>query len=88
MNELLAWGQQNLTTVGLLAAVGYYFWPQIRSIFAGGSTANGSKPQDEFLATVDSARDLIEHFEQTGDEEGAKAAREAAARLFTEQPKK
>jgi hypothetical protein len=36
------------------------------------------------LSLVVASRSLIEHFEATGDEEGAKAARTAAARLFVE----
>lgn len=87
MAELIAWAQENITTVGLLAAVGYYFWPQIRSAFAGGISANGSKPPDEFLDTVDAARDLIQHLDQAGDAEGAAAARKAAARLFEKEAK-
>jgi hypothetical protein len=48
----------------------------------------GSKPRDEFLSTVDSARDLIQHLDAAGDEEGAAAARKAAARLFEPEAKK
>jgi hypothetical protein len=36
------------------------------------------------LSLVVASRQLIEHFESTGDEEGAKAARTAAARLFVD----
>jgi hypothetical protein len=36
------------------------------------------------LSLVVASRQLIEHFEGTGDEEGAKAARTAAARLFVD----
>ena len=46
-----------------------------------GATANTEK---QFLALVVASRNLIEHFEATGDEEGAKAARTAAARLFVD----
>jgi hypothetical protein len=45
------------------------------------------QPRDEFLSTVDSARDLIQHLDAAGDEEGADAARKAAARLFEAKPK-
>ena len=70
----------------ILVAIGGWVWfaPQIKAAFAGGIPKVGSKPRDEFLATVDSARDLIRHFEGNGDEEGEQAARVAAARLFTE----
>jgi hypothetical protein len=56
------------------------------SSFAGGllgktATASGEK---KFLSLVVASRQLIEHFEGTGDEEGAKAARTAAARLFVD----
>jgi hypothetical protein len=44
-------------------------------------------PRDEFLETVDSARDLIQHLDAAGDTEGADAARKAAARLFEAKPK-
>ena len=87
MAEIITWAQANVTTVGLLAAVGYYFWPQIRSAFAGGISGAGSKHQDEFLSTVDSARDLIQHLDAAGDTEGADAARKAAARLFEKEGK-
>jgi hypothetical protein len=40
------------------------------------------------LDTVDSARDLIQHLDKAGDEEGAAAARKAAARLFEPEAKK
>jgi hypothetical protein len=33
---------------------------------------------------VVASRNLVKHFEGTGDEEGAKAARTAAARLFVD----
>ena len=48
------------------------------------ATANTEK---KFLALVVASRSLIEHFEATGDEEGAKAARTAAARLFVDDSK-
>lgn len=82
MAELIERLQGNLPLVGIIAAAVYYFWPQLRSAFAGGFPAKESKPTDEFLATVDSARDLIQHLDAAGDEEGAAAARKAAARLF------
>jgi hypothetical protein len=44
-------------------------------------------PRDEFLSTVDSARDLINHLDAAGDTEGADAARKAAARLFEPEAK-
>lgn len=84
MNEVIAWGQQNITTVGLVAAAGYYFWPQIKTIFAGGLSGAGSKNQDQFLRTVEAAREVIEHYEAHPDEDGMNAARMAAARLFAE----
>ena len=74
--------QANPLPVGIIAAAVYYFWPQLRSAFAGGFPATGSKPKDEFLSTVDAARDLILHLDKAGDTEGADAARKAAARLF------
>lgn len=87
MAELIARFEQNLPLVGIIAAAAYYFWPQLRSAFAGGFSANGSKPPDEFLDTVDAARDLIQHLDAAGDEEGAAAARKAAARLFEKEAK-
>jgi hypothetical protein len=64
-------------------AVAMLFGDKIRALFGGiwgrGATANTEK---QFLALVVASRSLIEHFEATGDEEGAKAARTAAARLF------
>jgi hypothetical protein len=61
------------------------FGNQIRSLVEGiwgrGATASGEK---QFLSLVVASRSLIEHFEATGDEEGAKAARTAAARLFVD----
>lgn len=77
----------NPLPVGIIAAAAYYFWPQIKTAFAGGFPAKESKPTDEFLATVDSARDLIQHLDKAGDEEGAAAARKAAARLFEKESK-
>ncbi len=79
--------QSNPLPVGIIAAAAYYFWPNIKTAFAGGFSANGSKPPDEFLDTVDAARDLIQHLDQAGDEEGAAAARKAAARLFEKEAK-
>jgi hypothetical protein len=77
----------NLPLVGIIAAAGVYFWPQLKTAFAGGFPAKDSKPTDEFLSTVDSARDLIQHLDAAGDEEGAAAARKAAARLFEPEAK-
>lgn len=66
-------------------AVAMLFGDKIRALFGGiwgrGATANTEK---KFLALVVASRNLIEHFEAAGDEEGAKAARTAAARLFVE----
>jgi hypothetical protein len=67
----------------LLAAAGWVlFGDKLKAAFAGGIPAMGSKPQDEFLHTVDAARDLIKRLDSMGDEEGAASARKAAARLF------
>jgi len=88
MADLIAWIRGNLPLVGIIAAAGIYFWPQLRSAFAGGIPQIGVQPRDEFLSTVDSARDLINHLDAAGDEEGAAAARKAAARLFEPQEKK
>jgi hypothetical protein len=87
LSDLIERLQGNLPLVGIIAAVGIYFWPQLRSAFAGGFPQMGSKPRDEFLDTVDSARDLIQHLDAAGDEEGAAAARKAAARLFEPEAK-
>ncbi len=66
-------------------AVAMLFGDRIRSlvgsIWGRGATANSER---QFLELVVASRSLIEHFEGTGDEEGAKAARTAAARLFVE----
>jgi hypothetical protein len=86
--DLIGMIRGNLPLVGIIAAAGIYFWPQLKTAFAGGFPALGSKPQDEFLQTVDSARDLIQHLDSAGDEEGATAARKAAARLFEPEAKK
>ena len=87
MADLIAWIRGNLPLVGIIAAAGIYFWPQLRSAFAGGIPQIGVQPRDEFLSTVDSARDLIQHLDAAGDEEGAAAARKAAARLFEKEAK-
>jgi hypothetical protein len=87
MARIIAWIQENPALVGIIAAAVYYFWPNIKTTFAGGFSAKESKPTDEFLATVDSARDLIQHLDAAGDTEGADAARKAAARLFEAKPK-
>lgn len=66
-------------------AAAVLFGNQIRSLVGNfwgrGATASGEK---KFLSLVVASRQLIEHFESTGDEEGAKAARTAAARLFVD----
>jgi hypothetical protein len=66
-------------------AAAVLFGNQIRSLVGNfwgrGATASGEK---QFLSLVVASRSLIEHFEGTGDEEGAKAARTAAARLFVD----
>jgi hypothetical protein len=87
MVDLIAWIRGNLPLVGIIAAAGIYFWPQLRSAFAGGIPQIGVQPRDEFLSTVNSARDLIQHLDAAGDEEGAAAARKAAARLFEKDAK-
>jgi hypothetical protein len=72
----------------LLAAAGWVlFGDKLKTTFAGGIPAMGSKPQDEFLHTVDAARDLINHLDAAGDDEGATSARKAAARLFEKETK-
>jgi hypothetical protein len=87
MARLIAWIQENPALVATITAAVYYFWPQLRSAFAGGIPQIGVQPRDEFLSTVDSARDLIQHLDAAGDTEGADAARKAAARLFEAKPK-
>jgi hypothetical protein len=66
-------------------AVAILFGDRIRSL-VGGIWGRGATASDEkkFLSLVVASRSLIEHFEGTGDEEGAKAARTAAARLFVD----
>jgi hypothetical protein len=66
-------------------AAAVLFGNQIRSLVGNfwGKTATASE-EKQFLSLVVASRQLIEHFESTGDEEGAKAARTAAARLFVE----
>jgi hypothetical protein len=88
MARLIAWIQENPALVATITAAVYYFWPQLRSAFAGGIPQIGVQPRDEFLSTVDSARDLIQHLDAAGDAEGADAARKAAARLFEPEAKK
>jgi hypothetical protein len=87
MARLIAWIQENPALVATITAAVYYFWPQLRSAFAGGIPQIGVQPRDEFLSTVDSARDLIQHLDAAGDTEGADAARKAAARLFEPEAK-
>jgi hypothetical protein len=87
MARLIAWIQENPALVATITAAVYYFWPQLRSAFAGGIPQIGVQPRDEFLSTVDSARDLINHLDAAGDTEGADAARKAAARLFEPESK-
>jgi hypothetical protein len=66
-------------------AAAVLFGNQIRSLVEGiwgrGATASGEK---QFLSLVVASRNLVKHFEESGDEEGAKAARTAAARLFVD----
>jgi hypothetical protein len=87
MVDLIAWIRGNLPLVGIIAAAAIYFWPQLRAAFAGSVPALRSEPRDEFLRTVDAARDLIKYLESIPDEEGAAAARKAAARLFEKDAK-
>jgi hypothetical protein len=87
MVDLIDWIRGNLPLVGIIAAAAIYFWPQLRSAFAGSVPALRSEPRDEFLRTVDAARDLIKYLESIPDEEGAAAARKAAARLFEKDAK-
>jgi hypothetical protein len=69
-------------------AAAVLFGDKLRSLVGGiwgkDATASGEK---KFLSLVVASRQLIEHFEITGDEEGAKAARTAAARLFVDDSK-
>jgi hypothetical protein len=85
--DLIGMIRGNLPLVGIIAAAAIYFWPQLKAAFAGGFPALGAKPKDDFLSTVDSARDLINHLDAAGDAEGASAARKAAARLFEPEAK-
>ena len=87
MARIIAWIQENPALAATITAAVYYFWPQIKTAVAGGISGSGSKPPDEFLDTVDSARDLIKYLETAKDEEGATAARKAAARLFEPEAK-
>lgn len=87
IESIISGVQGNPLPVGIIAAAVYYFWPQLKTAFAGGVPTIGSKPRDEFLRTVDAARDLIQHLDEAGDEEGAAAARKAAARLFEKEAK-
>jgi hypothetical protein len=64
-------------------AAAVLFSDKLRS-FAGGllgktATASGEK---KFLSLVVASRQLIEHYESTGNSEGLEAARRAAALLF------
>ena len=87
MAELVAKLQPYLPLMFIAAAGWVLFGDKLKTAFAGGLPALGSKNQDEFLRTVDSARDLINHLDAAGDAEGADAARKAAARLFEAKPK-
>ena len=87
MVDLIELIRGNLPLVGIIVAVVYYFWPQIKTAFAGGVRAKEAGQQDEFLSTVDAARDLIKYLETAKDEEGAAAARKAASRLFESEAK-
>ena len=66
-------------------AAAVLFGDKLRSL-VGNFWGRGATASDEkkFLSLVVASRSLIEHFESTGDEEGAKAARTAAARLFVD----
>ena len=87
MAELIQKLQSNPALTAAIVAVVYYFWPQIKTAFAGGVRAKEAGQQDEFLSTVDAARDLIKYLETAKDEEGAAAARKAASRLFESEAK-
>ena len=87
MAELIAKLQPYLPLMFIAAAGWVLFGDKLKTAFAGGLPALGSKNQDEFLRTVDSARVLIKHLETAKDEEGATAARKAAARLFEPEAK-
>jgi hypothetical protein len=69
-------------------AAAVLFGDKLRSL-VGNFWGRGATASDEkkFLSLVVASRSLIEHFEITGDEEGAKAARTAAARLFVDDSK-
>jgi hypothetical protein len=66
-------------------AAAVLFGDKLRSLVGNfwgrGATANSER---QFLELVVASRSLVKHFEGTGDEEGAKAARTAAARLFVD----
>ncbi len=66
-------------------AAAVLFGDKLRSLVGNfwgrGATANSER---QFLELVVASRNLVKHFESTGDEEGAKAARTAAARLFVD----
>ena len=66
-------------------AAAVLFGDKLRSL-VGNFWGRGATASDEkkFLSLVVASRSLIEHFESAGDEEGAKAARTAAARLFVD----
>jgi hypothetical protein len=66
-------------------AAAVLFGDKLRSL-VGNFWGRGATASDEkkFLSLVVASRSLIEHFEESGDEEGAKAARTAAARLFVD----
>ena len=69
-------------------AAAVLFGDKLRSLVGNfwgrGATANSER---QFLELVVASRNLVKHFESTGDEEGAKAARTAAARLFVDDSK-
>jgi hypothetical protein len=87
MAELIARLTPYLPLVLLAAAGWVLFGDKLKATFAGGIPAMGTKPKDDFLHTVDAARDLINHLDAAGDEEGATSARKAAARLFEPEAK-
>jgi hypothetical protein len=66
-------------------AAAVLFGDKLRSLVGNfwgrGATASSER---QFLELVVASRNLVKHFEGTGDEEGAKAARTAAARLFVD----
>jgi hypothetical protein len=66
-------------------AAAVLFGDKLRSLVGNawgrGATANSER---QFLELVVASRNLVKHFESTGDAEGQQAARTAAARLFVD----